>query len=323
MKRNRRKSKAMTARLRIQTKIVVGAIGIVVLLGLSLVIFAKTILYQKLLVNFQKRGIVLANGVALDSINPILTEKQFALEMMVKDVKASEDDIAYIFVLDSHSKVLAHTFEGGFPVELKEIPIPDPEKQYSVIPIVTENGEILDIAVPLWKGEVGVVHVGFSGGPLKKDIGSIITLIIWFIIIMLVTGTVLAIVLSKIITKPVIELAKVAKAVGSGDLTQRVHVTSYDEIGEMAITFNTMLESRKKTEEERERLVTELQDALDRIKTLSGLLHICAWCKNIRDDKGRWMHMEEYVAEHSDAEFSHGICPECLKKVSKQDGHNL
>lgn len=58
----------------------------------------------------------------------------------------------------------------------------------------------------------------------------------------------------------------------------------------------------------------KLQAALAEVKTLSGLLPICASCKNIRDDKGYWKKIESYIQEHSDAQFSHGICPECFKK---------
>ncbi len=71
---------------------------------------------------------------------------------------------------------------------------------------------------------------------------------------------------------------------------------------------------RKQAEEEREKLVSELQSALANIKTLSGLIPICASCKKIRDDKGYWNQIEQYIIEHSDAKFTHGICPECTKK---------
>jgi len=72
---------------------------------------------------------------------------------------------------------------------------------------------------------------------------------------------------------------------------------------------------RKLAEQERERLVRDLQQALDRAKTLHGLLPMCAWCKKIRNDKGYWQKVETYVQENSSAAFTHGICPECLKKV--------
>ena len=71
---------------------------------------------------------------------------------------------------------------------------------------------------------------------------------------------------------------------------------------------------RKKAQKEQEKLVKELQKALDDIKTLSGLVPICSHCKKIRDDSGYWQKVEEYISQHSDVDFSHGICPECLQK---------
>jgi PAS domain S-box-containing protein len=70
----------------------------------------------------------------------------------------------------------------------------------------------------------------------------------------------------------------------------------------------------KVVEAERERMVQELSEALANVKTLSGLLPVCAWCKNIRNDEGYWQRIETYLAEHSDARFTHGICPDCLAK---------
>jgi hypothetical protein len=72
--------------------------------------------------------------------------------------------------------------------------------------------------------------------------------------------------------------------------------------------------NRKMAEEERESLIRELQDALGKIKTLRGLLPTCAWCRKVRDDDGYWKKVETYIEEHSDASFTHGICPDCLKK---------
>jgi CheY-like chemotaxis protein len=71
---------------------------------------------------------------------------------------------------------------------------------------------------------------------------------------------------------------------------------------------------KSRMERERERLMRELQEALNTIKTLSGLLPICAWCKNVRDDSGYWMRVEQYVEQHSQATFSHSVCPECASR---------
>ena len=72
---------------------------------------------------------------------------------------------------------------------------------------------------------------------------------------------------------------------------------------------------RKREEEERQRLISELREALTNVKTLKGLLPICASCKKIRDDRGYWNQIEVYVRNHSDADFSHSICPECMRKL--------
>lgn len=71
---------------------------------------------------------------------------------------------------------------------------------------------------------------------------------------------------------------------------------------------------RKQEERERQRLIQELTEALARVKTLTGLLPICSSCKKIRDDEGYWQQLETYVTEHSQAEFTHSLCPECATR---------
>ena len=90
----------------------------------------------------------------------------------------------------------------------------------------------------------------------------------------------------------------------------------YDRAGQVVAAIETLqdITELKRIEEERERLNTELQDAMSKIKTLRGLIPICAGCKRIRDDKGYWNQLEQYVEDHSDASFSHGLCPECFRK---------
>lgn len=72
---------------------------------------------------------------------------------------------------------------------------------------------------------------------------------------------------------------------------------------------------RRQLELEQQTLIQKLQDALEKIKTLRGLIPICAACKNIRDDQGFWHHVEEYISKHSEVKFSHGVCPDCMKKL--------
>ena len=75
------------------------------------------------------------------------------------------------------------------------------------------------------------------------------------------------------------------------------------------------LSARVETHLELKRTRERLQESLEKVKLLSGLLPICANCKKIRDDKGYWIQIENYIRDHSEADFSHGICPECAHKL--------
>ena len=72
---------------------------------------------------------------------------------------------------------------------------------------------------------------------------------------------------------------------------------------------------RQQMETEREELLLELKEALSQVKLLSGFLPICSSCKKIRNDKGYWQQIESYISEHSNAEFSHGLCEKCAKRL--------
>ena len=94
------------------------------------------------------------------------------------------------------------------------------------------------------------------------------------------------------------------------------------------------IEERKKAQSEKDQLILQLKGALSEVKVLSGLLPICSICKKIRDDTGYWNQLEAFIGKHSDAKFSHGICPDCAKThypdfdldnveaSNKQDGKN-
>lgn len=83
-------------------------------------------------------------------------------------------------------------------------------------------------------------------------------------------------------------------------------------VGRMASFID--ISKRKEIEIDRERIILKLQDALDHIKTLRGIIPICTCCKEIRDEEGSWHKVEKYVRDHSEAEFSHGLCPKCYQK---------
>ena len=95
----------------------------------------------------------------------------------------------------------------------------------------------------------------------------------------------------------------VTKPFDFGELRARVHV------GERVVQLQKTLANR----------VKELEEALASVKMLQGLLPICLYCKKIRNDQNYWQQLDRYVAEHTEAKFSHGICPECYEKVVKPE----
>lgn len=420
----------------------------VVVMGVSLVLFTKTVLYQKLHITLEKRGLSLARTIARDSVNPVLTEKFLELALMLRDIKNEEADMEYIYVRNAHGKVVAHTFENGFPVDLQTSGPADARNngQYFIKHLNTEHGVVQEFIVPLLNGGAGTVHLGMSQESVDRGIKEIMAMFLGAIAMLFLAGCVVAVLLGSSVTKPLHLLAVAAQALERGDMQARVPVRSRDELGQLAATFNRMAETRmqfenaimagerklwnitahlaegiyvmdrqgkvtflnpeaerllgwtaeelnekgahdlfhyrkadgtplprgacemhavvqtgrhytsgsevfvrrdgtvfpvavvtspiweegkvvaavtafrditfqKELEQERSQLILAYEDALNNIKTLKGLVPICASCKKIRDDKGFWNQIEVYISKHSDAEFSHGICPDCAKKL--------
>lgn len=94
-----------------------------------------------------------------------------------------------------------------------------------------------------------------------------------------------------------------------------IRLASFMIIGLALSKIRQLLDQQFKLSKDLNQSILELQKASSEIKTLSGLLPICASCKKIRDDNGYWNQIESYISDHSEAEFSHGICPECMKKL--------
>jgi len=102
-----------------------------------------------------------------------------------------------------------------------------------------------------------------------------------------------------------LERAKVTEPFG--------YITKPFEERQLTITIEMAL-YKARMDREKEELIIELREALDKVKVLSGLIPICSYCKKIRDDKGYWEKVEDYIRTHADVEFTHSICPECVNK---------
>lgn len=234
----------------LRTKFLIGILGSLALLGFVVIGLARPALEEKLAWELQKRGVSIAKHIASNSITPVLTEKYFDLDMLLQEFKASDEDISYIFVTDRRGGVVSHTFEDGFPRGLDDANIADlSQKEYSVRRIVTEKGAIVDIAVPLLKGEAGELHLGISADGINRDVNAISRLIGRLLALTLLIAGVLTFIVSGLITGPLIGLTKMADRAARGDLNQRAAIGSNDEIGKLGTTFNRMITERRLAEE--------------------------------------------------------------------------
>jgi hypothetical protein len=90
-----------------------------------------------------------------------------------------------------------------------------------------------------------------------------------------------------------------------------------------AIIISEDISEQKNAERDRIKLIDDLKRALDEVETLRGLLPICASCKKIRDDKGYWNHIEVYISDHSNVDFTHTLCPDCVRHFYPEYWHQL
>ena len=124
---------------------------------------------------------------------------------------------------------------------------------------------------------------------------------------------------SQWVMRPLAAVQRATRRIAASDehLGETIQEPRGEDLRELVRSFNAMSTSLGKSHAELEGRVSErtreLQEALENVRTLSGLLPICASCKKIRDDQGYWNGLESYISRHSDVLFSHGICPECLE----------
>lgn len=186
----------------------------------------------------------------------------------------------------------------------------------------------------------GLVVIEIFQEEIAKFKRSIILICIAVSALSFIVTILLTSILAEYIIKPVRELAAATLRVGEGDLDFTLELSRNDEFGTLAENFNNMVSSLKSAriestiankelkhfkdnlevlvEEKTEQLLKskmELKSVISEVNTLKGLLPICSSCKKIRDDSGYWNQIDDYIRRHSQAEFTHSLCPICAKRL--------
>ncbi len=257
----------------LRIKVLVSIIGLLTFLGLTVAAFIKVGFSAKLAEELQKRGVSIAKHIAGNSTGAILAQDRLALKIAAYKQKNTEEDIAYIFFLgEDRRQVLAHTFGETFPVELLGLNDVPPGEGYHVRQIVTENGPIYDVAVPIIRGGLGQVRLGMSARYVDQTVTQLSGDVLAITLTLLVLGALIAVPLSGAITRPIRQLTRAAEAIAGGDLTQQVPTAGRDEIGMLACSFNRMSQNLNRTRNELLGSNRELAEEVERRQRAEGRL---------------------------------------------------
>lgn len=257
---------------------------LLLLLGLATTFITRMILLKLLKTEFQHKGVAIARSLAANSLVDVLTHNTSRLKKLVEDEKSLDSDIAYIFIIDSSKRILAHTFNKGFPIELAKVNNVEGNGTFNIQPLDTQMGLIYDIAVPVHseKNLLGQARLGILQNSVQSTIARINIVFISTTLLIMAIGILLSYRVSSLITKPISRLVEATQSVHKGNFDIRLDGNAKDEIGILTQTFNEMVAHLKEqieeikrlaTVEERSRIAVELHDSLAQnlIHLITGL----------------------------------------------------
>jgi len=231
----------------LRTRFLAAVVTLLLLIGSVLTIYIHTSLKQSLSLQVQKRGVAIAHSLARMATNPSLTENNIALQLLVYDFRRSQEDVDYVFIIDQHGRVTAHTFGAGFPEGLATFNQLKAGEIQRIRQLKSEQGRMYDIAVPIMHGELGTVHVGLNWEAVQQGVRQFTWQATGLLFGLLVIACCGAVYMAASLTRPIENLISRVEAVGKGNLQQRVPADERDEIGLLAAAINRMAENLEET----------------------------------------------------------------------------
>lgn len=232
-------------------RILLAQIGLLVFLGGSVAFLIETDHSASLRRELQKRGISIARHIAQQSVQAILAQDSLALGIAAGSQKKAEEDIVYIFFLGPEgNEVLGHSFGDTFPTTLLDLNPLLPGEPFAIRQLLTENGPIYDVAVPVANGGLGRVRLGISALPVERAVDRLTGEILMASLLAVVIGLLLAFPLTATVIHPLRRLTQAAETAAQGELEQEVAAGGRDEVSQLARSFNRMLRHLREAQEE-------------------------------------------------------------------------
>ncbi|MCZ7382212.1 MAG: ATP-binding protein [Candidatus Methanoperedens sp.] len=187
--------------------------------------------------DFRDKGFLLAKDLAQDVTNPLLLNDMVGIRDTFDNVKKNYQDVEYIYLTDSEGIVLVHTFDKGFPKALQNMTKPSNTLKESVID--TETGIVHEFNAPVFKN-IGYIHVGLTENGVNEQILEASRRLLLLAVSALIIGGIFSYLTGKRLTEPVSKLTEGANRINKGVLDQKIYISTGDELGELARTFNDM-----------------------------------------------------------------------------------
>lgn len=248
----------------LQTKLFALIAAVVVFVAACSFAWVQSTLSSSLAAQVESRAKALSTYVASRSVDPLLTNNRVALDALVADTLANNDDVVYVFITNENGEVAATSNrERSVSPELKEANEPAEEHGQLVASarvLSTDAGTVLDSAAPVFKEGGAEVRLGMSYDSVGTVMGTVSSQLLILVGVVLALALAVAYAIMGIALRPVKRLVALTEQVAQGDLGQRAAADSHDEIGRLSASFNNMLDELQEAEAQRAEYTRELEE---------------------------------------------------------------